>query len=195
VKKTVKSNTAAIPGVAVLSVSPIEEDHESLESIFNQSGWSAYTESRWTLHRSKTLKSALNVLAEGKIPIVLCERDLLPGTWRDLLEQISLSPKPPFLIVTSRLADCHLWAEALNLGAYDVLAKPFDTDEVVHSVSLAWLQWRAQRAAASKVPEARSAPDSSRPGHVPVSPAPRSLDLPGHEVLPSRFFRNPMSTC
>jgi FixJ family two-component response regulator len=47
----------------------------------------------------------------------------------------------PSLIVTSRLADDRLWAEALNLGAYDVLAKPFERLELVRSVSSAWLHW------------------------------------------------------
>jgi DNA-binding response OmpR family regulator len=46
------------------------------------------------------------------------------------------------LIVTSRLADEKLWAEALNLGAYDVLAKPFDRQELVRTANLAWLHWR-----------------------------------------------------
>ena len=31
----------------------------------------------------------------------------------------------PLVIVASHLADDQLWAEALNLGAHDVLAKPF----------------------------------------------------------------------
>ena len=48
------------------------------------------------------------------------------------------------LIVASRLADEGLWAEAMNLGAYDVLAKPFERKELVRSVSLAWLHWRHQ---------------------------------------------------
>jgi hypothetical protein len=38
------------------------------------------------------------------------------------VENILLLPDPPVLIVTSRLADEYLWAEALNPGAYDVLA-------------------------------------------------------------------------
>jgi DNA-binding response OmpR family regulator len=46
------------------------------------------------------------------------------------------------LIVTSDLADDRLWAEALNLGAYDVLAKPFRAAEVFRTVSLAWRQWK-----------------------------------------------------
>jgi FixJ family two-component response regulator len=59
-----------------------------------------------------------------------------------MLEHISLLPDPPLLIVTSRLADAHLWAEALNLGAYDVLAKPFDATEVIRIVSVAWQHWQ-----------------------------------------------------
>ena len=42
------------------------------------------------------------------------------------------------MIVTSRLADERLWAEALNLGAYDVLAKPFDRTEAMRVVAAAW---------------------------------------------------------
>jgi DNA-binding response OmpR family regulator len=44
---------------------------------------------------------------------------------------------PPDLIVASRLADEYLWAEVLNLGGYDVLAKPFNAEEVRRVVGLA----------------------------------------------------------
>jgi len=58
-----------------------------------------------------------------------------------LAETLNLSD-PPLLIVASRLADEYLWAEALNLGAYDVLAKPFDADEVVRVLRSAWFHKR-----------------------------------------------------
>jgi DNA-binding NtrC family response regulator len=51
--------------------------------------------------------------------------------------------------VTSRAADERLWAEALNLGAYDVLAKPFDPTEVCRIVSLAWMHWAEQHGPAA----------------------------------------------
>ena len=44
--------------------------------------------------------------------------------------------------MSSRLADDRLWAEALNLGAWDVLAKPFEKSEVLRAVSTAWLDWK-----------------------------------------------------
>jgi DNA-binding response OmpR family regulator len=49
---------------------------------------------------------------------------------------------PPLLIVASRTADEYLWAEALNLGAYDVLSKPYHPAEVIRVLSMAWLHWR-----------------------------------------------------
>jgi len=63
-----------------------------------------------------------------------------------MLDAIHRLRDQPELIVTSRLADDRLWAEALNLGAYDVLAKPFNRDEVLRSLSLAWLSWHRKHA-------------------------------------------------
>jgi DNA-binding response OmpR family regulator len=54
---------------------------------------------------------------------------------------VTILPDPPPLIVTSRLADERLWVEALNLGAFDVLAKPFDSTEAMRVVGAAWRAW------------------------------------------------------
>jgi len=40
------------------------------------------------------------------------------------------------------MADDALWAEVLNLGGYNVLAKPFDSREVFRVVGNAWLHWK-----------------------------------------------------
>jgi CheY-like chemotaxis protein len=58
------------------------------------------------------------------------------------------------LIVASRTADEYLWAEALNLGAYDVLSKPYRPAEVVRVLSMAWLQWMNRRAPAAALAQA-----------------------------------------
>jgi len=123
----------------VLSVSPAEEDHFLLRQILAEPAPAEFANYRWVVHAVHSLPSAVWILRDRRIPIVVCERDLMPGTWKDMLEQVRLLPAPHLLIVTSRTADEHLWAEALNLGAYDVLAKPFNRTEVVRIVSLAWL--------------------------------------------------------
>lgn len=48
---------------------------------------------------------------------------------------------PPSFIVTSRLADERLWMEALNVGAHDVLVKPFDVAELKRVLDSAWCEW------------------------------------------------------
>lgn len=78
------------------------------------------------------------MLQGNRIPIVVCDGDF---GWRQMLDRFRSLPDAPFLIVTSRLADDRLWSEALNLGAYDVLAKPFDSNEVTRVLSMAWIRW------------------------------------------------------
>ncbi|MBZ5579796.1 MAG: response regulator [Acidobacteriia bacterium] len=134
------SDTENKPGnITVLSVGPVEQDHLALSEIISSSQWPLCPGFQWTLKTSPDLSSALADLTEGKIQIVICESDLGAGSWKELWAHLSSQSDPPFLIVTSRLADEYLWAEALNLGAYDVLSKPFDATEVVRTLSQAGL--------------------------------------------------------
>jgi FixJ family two-component response regulator len=75
-------------------------------------------------------------------PVILCEEILCDGTWKDLLLLTQEMPVPHNLIVTASNADDRLWAEVLNLGAYDVLQKPFRAQEVFRTIGLAWTDRR-----------------------------------------------------
>lgn len=119
--------------VTVLSVTPYEEDQFWLQTIISHS--------KWRLYRADCLETALRVLHKHEVGVVLSEKELPPHSWIDILYLVNHVQSAPAFIVTSRLADDRLWMEALNLGAYDVLAKPFNRDEVLRSVSLAWLNW------------------------------------------------------
>jgi CheY-like chemotaxis protein len=133
--------TGTARSIVAVSVFPKQEDHAALRSIFRDSEWPICPSSRWTLNACKNLDEALPILESGRIPVVLCERDLRSGTWKDMVEALAPLPNPPYLIVASRQADERLWAEALNLGAYDVLPIPFNTAEVVRTLSVAWVRW------------------------------------------------------
>jgi DNA-binding response OmpR family regulator len=115
---------------SALLVSPVEDDHEFLGRVFSQQGW--------TLHRTRALVPALAFLRDNPVPVVVTERDLPLGDWRDLLTAVQYLAHVPLLIVTARLADEHLWAEVLNLGGHDVLCKPFQVTELVWVLDNAW---------------------------------------------------------
>jgi DNA-binding NtrC family response regulator len=120
--------------VSVLAISPLEDDHLFLASIFSHTNWH--------LRKACTWREALGLLARQRIPVLICESQLVDADWKDVLAELSSLPDQPLLIVSSRLADESFWAEVLNLGAYDVLMKPFDATEVFRVVSLAWLSWK-----------------------------------------------------
>lgn len=111
---------APLPTLKLLSISPNAEDHETLRHIVTDFNCSVFP--------AETLYEALNKLASKRFAVILCEEILEDGTWKDILDQ----PGGPPVVVTSRLADERLWCEVLNLGGYDVLAKPFSNREVLH---------------------------------------------------------------
>jgi len=125
--------------IKVLSVGLGHEDSSGLTAIFARSEWPLCPDSEWKLQTSPSLRAAVSELGKDRPHIVICEKSLGDNSWRDVLDKLSHVPDPPALIVTSRVADEYLWAEALNLGAYDVLAEPFEPAEVVRVLSSAWL--------------------------------------------------------
>ena len=126
---------SAVPATGqetALLISPDEEDHEILNAVFQHNSW--------TLHRAPSVNSLSALVREKATSVVITERDLAVGDWKGVLEVIHHLPIAPLLIVISRLADDHLWSEALNLGAYDVLAKPLDQIEATRVLTSAWIR-------------------------------------------------------
>jgi DNA-binding response OmpR family regulator len=129
-------NSSAPPesGVVVLVVGP-SDDLLSLRGTLP---------SNWTLYVARDAAEAKQVLRQTSVPVILCESELPDGNWKDLLAAAAGIQSPPLLIVTSRLADEYLWAEVLNLGGYDVLAKPFNSVEFIQVMSMAWRRWKSE---------------------------------------------------
>jgi DNA-binding response OmpR family regulator len=118
----------------VLAVFPAREDCLALGEILAGSGW--------RLRASTTLADACRLLHRSSIGSVISECCFPDGRgWKDLLAVVQDMINPPPLIVADRLADERLWAEVLNLGGHDLLAKPFEAKEVLYAVSAA-CRWR-----------------------------------------------------
>lgn len=74
--------------------------------------------------------------------IVLCDSDTAGfESWRDLLAMQGCESFA--LIVVSRNASAELWAEVINLGGHDVLARPFRRQEVEWCISSAFRRVRS----------------------------------------------------
>jgi DNA-binding NtrC family response regulator len=112
----------------LMVVSNEVEDQHSVRSVLNPA---------WELYGAGGVGEALSLMRRHRPRVVICERTLPDGDWHDVFADLQNQPYSPAFIVASRHADERLWAEVLNLGAYDVLLKPFDNAEVARVVEMA----------------------------------------------------------
>ena len=116
----------------VLSVSGDDADHASIRNALSPISCRVVTAGTWA--------GAVQSLTDVCVSVVICESDVPDGTWRDVLNCLPGRTEMPAVIVTSPRADDKLWAEVLNVGGFDVVAKPFDTDELRHVLLTACLR-------------------------------------------------------
>lgn len=115
--------------VTVLIV--LGHDTLGLQAILRHSNWDVQTATDFE-HAALMMRSAP--------PSVVIAPHRVSGEirWPRLLDVLRSASVPPRLIVTDQHTDDALWAEALSLGADDVLAQPFDPVEVFRAISAAW---------------------------------------------------------
>ena len=105
---------------AVLFVSPNGQDVRSLSSML--------AEASMELIHAIDIKTAARRLGSRLFPVVLSEAKLDDGNWLDVLHLAR--PVEAELVVTDPWADPRFWAEAINMGAFDLLVQPFQRMEV-----------------------------------------------------------------
>lgn len=107
---------------AVLFVSPHSDDANRLSRMLRLLPL--------TFDHVADLQQARAKLGQRRYPVILTEAGLPDGSWLDVLSLAREVTPGAEVIVTDRHADNRFWAEALNLGAYDLLAQPFHELEV-----------------------------------------------------------------
>jgi DNA-binding response OmpR family regulator len=122
-------DTAHQCSVSALLVGGYEDERSLLREVFRECGW--------RLFEAPDRRRATQCLRRHPVQVVIAKSDMPDGSWQEMLDHLRCLVRPPLLIVTSRTADEHLWAEVLNLGGYDVLAEPFERDEMVRVVASA----------------------------------------------------------
>ena len=99
---------------------------------------------RWQLIESGLIRDAAQIVRRHASLVVLCDAVLPDGGWRELLSHSSCAPQPPPVIVAAGQADEQLWLDVLNGGAYNLVAKPLEDQELYETVSRAWLHRRSR---------------------------------------------------
>ena len=85
------------------------------------------------LDHVESVHQARGTLQDRRYDVVLTAATLPDGNWRDVLQLTRECDVQ--LIVTDPHADASFWAEALNVGAYDLLIQPFYEPEVQRILS------------------------------------------------------------
>ncbi len=126
--------------LTVLAITSQSDDCDALRNILRSDNWD--------VRGVPLCDAALDIISKTNPAVILCEQSLPDGTWRNLINSMDrLAPVPP-VIVMSRQADEKLWAEVLNLGAYDLLQYPFEESEVRRVVGGAFRSNSSARALA-----------------------------------------------
>ena len=107
---------------AVLFVSPKRDDANRLSQMLGPL--------HLVFDHVPDLQHARTKLGQCGYPVILTEAGLPDGSWLDVLSLARGMAPGTEVIVTDPHADARFWAEALNLGAYDLLAQPFYESEV-----------------------------------------------------------------
>ncbi len=97
---------------------------------------------------------ACEALADPETPhLVFTDTTLRDGTWADIVARAANAPAAPSVIVVARVVDLHLYAEALEAGAFDYIVPPFDGPGFEHVVRCALGRALERRAAAERIPK------------------------------------------
>ena len=119
--------------VKLVAITQNPDDAETLRQIASRCGW------RISIVDSSG--AAIVSLNDQPTPLVICDRDLSGEAWRDVLAKIAALPRAVCVLLASSVVDDYLWNDVIRHHGYDVVAKPFQTDELHRLVTFAW-SWR-----------------------------------------------------
>jgi two-component system, response regulator, stage 0 sporulation protein F len=115
--------------LSALLVGEYKGDRLLVHEVFRRLGWK--------LFEARDRRRAMECLDTNPVHVVIAESDMPNWNWKRVLKDLRDRAKPPQLVVTSRQADESLWSEVLNVGGYDVMAQPLDSNEVERVVASA----------------------------------------------------------
>jgi len=108
--------------------------------------------------RARTLAEASHALSKVNPPLLAFTESKLPdGNWADVVSLSERASSPVAVIVVGQEIDIRLYASAIEVGASDFVAPPFDALDLAHVVRCA-----ADKALARRGVAANSQPIAER---------------------------------
>lgn len=95
----------------------------------------------WRISIADSSGAAIALLKGQPTPLVICDRDLSGEDWRDVLAKIAALPQAVCVLLASPVVDEYLWNQVIQHHGYDVVAKPFQREDLRRAVTFAW-SWR-----------------------------------------------------
>lgn len=92
---------------------------------------------QWDIHQANGITEARALLRREIVQVVLCQRDLWDGSWKDILKTLDECDSIASLVVLSD-PDESTWGEVLNMGGYDLLPLPCSPRELYAIIPAAW---------------------------------------------------------
>jgi DNA-binding NtrC family response regulator len=90
-------------------------------------------------------EDARRAVIDGEAPVLVLAADVSRSEWRALAMELCHAPHRPKIVLAAHPAADDLWAEALDLDCFDILTKPYATEEVIRLIHLAWNRWLSER--------------------------------------------------
>ncbi len=144
------------PSVSALLVGEYDVgDRLLVRDVFQRCGW--------RLFEALEKRRAAMCLDCNAVQVVIAESDVPNWSWKTLLQDLQQRTCPQQLVITSRTADESLWAEVLNLGGYDVLARPLGSEELERVVAAAARHFYPSPGRGGKAQSSRPQPVLARP--------------------------------
>lgn len=80
------------------------------------------------LNREDDVSGAVSRHSDSPAHLVICDADDVP--WEEALEAFRHSENMPPVVFLTRAVDRRMWLDMLQAGAYDVVAKPYESQDL-----------------------------------------------------------------
>jgi DNA-binding NtrC family response regulator len=94
---------------------------------------------------ASNVEETRQILARRPLHMVFCEDNLPDGGFREILRLVKANRPEIQVVVSSMLGDVDEYVEAMNLGAFDFIAPPYRSTEIVCVVDGACKRYRLKR--------------------------------------------------